>query len=59
MLGHTKIESTVRYLDIEVDDALSMAEQVDLSIYPGGADAFRPNAPLPTPPEPYCSGGET
>jgi hypothetical protein len=29
-LGHTKIESTVRYLGIEVDDALSIAEQVDL-----------------------------
>ena len=26
----TKIESTVRYLGIEVDDALSIAEQVDL-----------------------------
>ena len=29
LLGHTKIESTVRYL-IEVDDALAIAEQVDL-----------------------------
>lgn len=27
---HTKIESTVRYLGIEIDDALSIAEQVDL-----------------------------
>jgi len=27
---HTKIESTVRYLGIEVDDALSIAEQVDI-----------------------------
>ena len=27
LLGHTKIESTVRYLGIEVDDALEMAEQ--------------------------------
>ena len=26
-LGHTKIESTVRYLGIEVDDALAIAEQ--------------------------------
>jgi site-specific recombinase XerD len=25
--GHTKLESTVRYLGIEVDDALEMAEQ--------------------------------
>jgi integrase len=30
LLGHTKIESTVRYLDIEVDDALAIAEQVDV-----------------------------
>ena len=30
LLGHTKIESTVRYLGIEVDDALSIAEEVDL-----------------------------
>jgi hypothetical protein len=29
-LGHTKIESTVRYLGIEVDDALAIAEQVDI-----------------------------
>jgi integrase len=30
LLGHTKIESTVKYLGIEVDDALSIAEQVDV-----------------------------
>jgi integrase len=30
LLGHTKIESTVRYLGIEVDDALSIAEQVEI-----------------------------
>jgi hypothetical protein len=29
-LGHTKIESTVRYLGIEVDDALSLSEQIEL-----------------------------
>ena len=28
--GHTKIESTVSYLGIEVDDALAIAEQVDV-----------------------------
>lgn len=27
LLGHTKLESTVRYLRIEVEDALEMAEQ--------------------------------
>jgi integrase len=30
LLGHTKIESTVHYLGIEVDDALAIAEQVDV-----------------------------
>ena len=30
LLGHTKIESTVRYLGMEVDDALAIAEQVDV-----------------------------
>ncbi len=30
LLEHTKIESTVRYLGIEVDDALAIAEQVDV-----------------------------
>ena len=30
LLGHTKIESTVRYLGIEVNDALAIAEQVDV-----------------------------
>lgn len=30
LLGHTKLESTVRYLGIEVEDALEMAEQTDV-----------------------------
>jgi site-specific recombinase XerC len=30
LLGHTKLESTVRYLGIEVDDALSISERVEL-----------------------------
>ncbi len=30
LLGHTKIESTVRYLRIEVDDPLAIAEQIDV-----------------------------
>lgn len=30
LLGHTKLESTVRYLGIEVDDVLALSEQVDL-----------------------------
>ncbi len=30
LLGHSKLESTVRYLGIEVDDALEMAEQTEV-----------------------------
>jgi integrase len=30
LLGHTKIENTVRYLGIEIDDALAIAEGVDI-----------------------------
>jgi integrase len=30
LLGHTKIESTVRYLGIDVDDAVLIAEQVEI-----------------------------
>ena len=29
-LGHSKIESTVRYLGIEVDDAIEIAEKIDI-----------------------------
>lgn len=30
LLGHTKLESTVRYLGVEVDDALEIAEQTEI-----------------------------
>jgi integrase len=30
LLGHTKLESTVRYLGIEVDDALELSERTDV-----------------------------
>jgi integrase len=30
LLGHTKVKSTVRYLGVEVDDALTIAEQVEV-----------------------------
>lgn len=30
LLGHTKLESTVKYLGIEVDDALEMSEQTEV-----------------------------
>jgi integrase len=30
LLGHTKLESTVRYLGVEVDDALEMSENIEI-----------------------------
>lgn len=30
LLGHKKLESTVRYIGIEVDDALDIAESLDI-----------------------------
>ena len=30
LLGHTKLESTVRYLSFEVDEALQIAEQTEV-----------------------------
>ena len=30
LLGHTKIESTVRYLGVDVEDALTLAEGTEL-----------------------------
>ena len=30
LLGHTKIDSTVRYLGVEVDDASALAESIEL-----------------------------
>jgi len=30
LLDHTKLESTVRYLGIEVDDALEISETIDI-----------------------------
>jgi integrase len=32
LLGHTKIESTVRYLGVEIDDAIEIAEKIDVLI---------------------------
>jgi hypothetical protein len=29
-VGHTKIESTVRYLGIEIDDAIEIAEKIEV-----------------------------
>ena len=30
LLGHTKLESTIRYLGVEVEDALEISEQADV-----------------------------
>jgi len=30
LLGHQKIESTVRYLGVEIDDALEIAEKIEV-----------------------------
>src|SRR5687767_15841808 len=32
LLGHTKLESTVRYLGVEVDDALELSEALELCL---------------------------
>ena len=43
LLGHTRIESTVRYLGVEVDDALEIAEKISL-VYLGRAVVLCPAA---------------
>jgi len=45
LLGHTKTESTVRYLGIEVDDALEMAEQTKCSDWRQGDRLSRRSLP--------------
>jgi site-specific recombinase XerC len=30
LLGHTKMDSTVRYLGVDLDDALILSESIDL-----------------------------
>lgn len=30
LLGHTKMDSTVRYLGVDIEDALSLSEGIDL-----------------------------
>ncbi|MFK4501355.1 hypothetical protein ABIF86_005646 [Bradyrhizobium japonicum] len=42
-LGHTKIEGTMRYLGIEVDDVLAIGEQVGVNDQ-GRADMLCPSA---------------
>jgi hypothetical protein len=47
-----KIESTVRYLGIEVDDALAIAEQVDVRITGAKPTGFAPFLIVAHVPEP-------
>jgi site-specific recombinase XerC len=30
LLGHTKVDSTVRYLGVELEDALSISKKIDI-----------------------------
>ena len=39
LLGHSKIESIIRYLGIEVEDALEMAERTGVGV--AGTEAAR------------------
>jgi site-specific recombinase XerC len=35
LLGHTKLESTVRYLGVELDDALALSEALEIQAQSG------------------------
>jgi integrase len=60
LLGHTKIESTVRCLGVDVEDALNLAESTDvlkLSRLNLGGDAGSIDNPAPTTVDPGQRGG--
>jgi len=40
LLGHSEIESTVRYLGVEIDDALEIAEKIDVGCSQQGGRAL-------------------
>jgi hypothetical protein len=44
LLGHSKLENTVRYLGIEVDDALEIAEQTEVQYRKAGRDRQTPRS---------------
>lgn len=49
LLGHSKLESTVRYPGVEVDDALEISEQTEIGQVEGGrAGLWGWLRPLPT-----------
>ena len=33
LLGHTKVDSAVQYLGVEIEEALSIAESIDISMW--------------------------
>ena len=41
LLGHTKVDSTVRYLGVELEDALSIAERIDIGATLANGPAVR------------------
>jgi len=41
LLGHTKLESTARYLRIEVEDALEISERTDAWVIPGRSGLYK------------------
>lgn len=41
LLGHTKIESTVRYLGVDIEDALAQAEGTEIRVYAGAGLSWR------------------
>jgi integrase len=47
LLGHTKIESTVRYLGVELDDALELAEQTDVQTFSARSGHLQPKLANP------------
>ena len=49
LLGHAKLESIVRYLGIEVDDALEIAEQTECRLADGQRLPASTAAARPTP----------
>jgi hypothetical protein len=38
LLGHTKIENTVRYLEVDIEDALILAERPEISRWSGPSE---------------------
>ena len=60
LLDHTKLESTVRYLGIEIDDALETAEQTEVEMdhrsASANAGANRPGAAVHTKGKVCCGG---